>query len=271
MNFILNKLVNSLVKVCVLSGIKYQELSKELKRAFIAEATGELESISEKVNSSRLSIITGLQRREIDQIKASEEDTESLSSKMSLISKIVGQWQFHPNYSLSPSKPKALTYEGAESEFSSLIKSISSDLHAGTILFELERLGLVEKAKDKIKLKSKVSKFDSLEESLVLLSNDIETLTSAVTENIKSSKEKIDKVPNLHATTEFNKISKSEEVEIRSWLLKEGSSFHKKMRNYLASKDQEIQGINAKESSCIKVSVGTFSLISNDSKKNIKK
>ncbi len=271
MSSIILKLVKSVVKISILSGIKYQELSKELKKAFINEASEELESLSEKVNSSRLSVITGLQRREIDSILSAVVETNTLSTRMSLISKVVGQWQFHPNYSKAPSKPKSLTFIGVDSEFSSLIKSISSDLHAGTILFELERLNLVEKSKEKIKLKSKVSKFSSLEESLVLLSNDIETLTSAVIDNIKSSKEKIEKIPNLHATTEFNKISKSEEVEIRSWLLKEGSSFHKKIRNYLASKDLDIRGIKAKESSCIKVSVGTFSLISNDSKKNIKK
>jgi hypothetical protein len=79
-----------------------------------------------------------------------------------------------------------------------------------------------------------------------VLAQDLSDLTAAVEYNILEGSE----VPNLHARTEFDNVFQDSIPQIREWILKEGSAFHKKAREYLASFDADLNPHIRKGSGC---------------------
>ena len=105
------------------------------------------------------------------------------------------------------------------------------------MLFELERLGLVEKTARGARLIRNITSVakDPLR-TYELLSEDTDTLFGAVEENLHQD----DHVSNLHLRTDFDNIYLSDIIPIRRWLIAEGKAFHKRVREYLSKFDKDL-------------------------------
>jgi hypothetical protein len=201
---------------------------------FIEGAVAELEARGQKVNVSRLSVSTGLHRRDVMRIYREGKTQDEPSS---IPSRVLGQWEQDSKFLTKAGKPKLLTVDGDDSEFRQLVRLISTDVNAGTILFELERTDAVERVGNKLKLKRRALVVsDNPEESFQLLAADSKDLVASVEENVFSSAT----IKNLHARTEYDNIAIRELPQIKQWLLDEGSKFHARARNFLAQFDLDI-------------------------------
>src|SRR5262249_10280823 len=149
--------------------------------------------------------------------------------------------------------------EGEESEFADLIKSVSVDISPYTVLFGLEQAGLVTRNDGKLELVRKVySNPENLEESLAMLSQDVDDLIHAVEKNTLDQP----KVPNLHITTVFDNICQDDLEKIRLWLLDKGTTFHEEARAYLSKFDKDANPRLFARSGGARVVVSAFSLSS---------
>ncbi len=237
-----------------------QDIVECAKVEFIALAEREAEQEARKVNVSRLSAVTGLHRRDV--IRLFRESREKIEPR-SVISRVMGQWQHNRRYTTQSGKPRVLTVEGRESEFSKLVGSISNDLHPGTVLSELERIGAVRQTKLGVQLVAEVYiPKDDLKQGLSILAADVGDLSGAVLENVIDAP----KLPNLHARTEYDNVDPSAVPAIKKWLLKEGSAFHRRAREFIAKFDRDFRdtadtGATKKRA---RVSVGTFSYTAQD-------
>ena len=183
--------------LCVRRGVKIQDAIEALKAAYVKASQSELEKSGSSVNASKLSVMTGLQRRDIARLTSGESDQRG---ERSLLAKVIGQWRYDRRFS-AKQQPKALAFEGERSEFMRLVASVSRDLNPYTVLFELERLGAVRRCEGKLVLA--VESYEpagDAEEGLRLLAEDVGDLTGAVEENIFAREE----VPNLHIKTEYD-------------------------------------------------------------------
>lgn len=253
----LRVLLRPVVSFAVRRSIKIQDCLEAMKEEFIRQATSELERRGENASTSKLSVITGLHRRDVDRMK---EHSAPRKFGSDLLSKIIGQWQYDKKFS-SKSKPKKLSVLGAESEFFNLVQSVSKNLNPYTVLFELERAGHIENDGEFVTLKAKsLDIADNTEESLTLLENDLEDLSRSVEENITVKKQ----TPNLHAKTYFDNIAVEYEPEIRRWFLEKGKAFHEEARKYLSQFDVDVNEKLKDKPAGIRASIGTFSRIEVD-------
>lgn len=245
-------LLRPIARFCLQKAISVQQLTDTAKDVFLEVAADELRRQGEKVNVSRLSVITGLQRRDVMKRYRQEPRTEVVSS---LPARVLGQWEQDPRFTTKSGKPRSLTYEGEQSEFHSLIAAVSRDVHPGTVLFQLERSGSVERTKRGVRLiKPEVEVRGDPGEGFLLLSKDLDDLIGAVQENLFGSEAQ----RNLHARTEYTNVARSAVPEIKRWLLREGTTFHLKVRNFLARYDLDINP-RPNEEGNTRVVFGTFS------------
>lgn len=252
---LLQYLLRPVVRFCRRNGLYIQDLLEAAKIVFVQETRRELAEAEEKENLSRISAATGLQRKDVQRLL-----NQSFKESQSLLSRVLGQWQLDKRFVSASKQPKLLKYGGERCEFSVLVHSVSTDLNPGTVLFELERLGLVDKTGDKIKLVSRsYVPLKNAVDSFELLASDVECLSRAVEENVRV----LHRIPNLHGTTEFNNIALSSIPKVREWLVKEGSDFHARIRKFLSQHDLDFRR-NLGEGGA-RVSVGTFSLVVNPS------
>lgn len=127
-------------------GVLFPEFSALAKETFVDVAARDFRLDGKRVTDSRLSLLTGLQRRDIRMLRAQSEmhdrDTEGGGGHLP---RILARWQGSRNYCDSSGKPLALPRSGENDvkSFESLIGEISRDMHPRTMLDELMRLDLV--------------------------------------------------------------------------------------------------------------------------------
>lgn len=250
----LRQILRPVIRFCLKRSIGIQDLLENIKHVLIDEAKNEITAQDKKPNVSRLSVMTGLHRRDVMRLV---DDDELPQESNSMLNRIIGQWEQDKRFCTKAGAAKILNCDGDNSEFAKLVRSVSSDIHSGTILYELLRVGLVEETRGGVRLvKSHENISDDPQKSYSLLSDDVSDLISAVDENITK---KLD-INNLHARTEYDNVFKQDLPEIRNWLLKEGSEFHKRARTFLSKFDKDLNP-HIKREAGAKVVLTAFSKI----------
>lgn len=255
-------LLKPVVRFCMRHAVRLQDCLELLKAAYIEVAREELLRANEKLNTSRMSVMTGVHRKDVDRLLG--EDRE-LKLSSNIISRVLALWQFDKRFLGQQRQPRLLSFEGKGNDFSKLVSLVSNDVNPSTILFELERSGTVERTERGLRLLNKIALSGS-EEGLSLLAADQSDLFLAVEENILTTPE----IPNLHLKTEYDNIPPEDLPEIRDWFLREGSAFHERARAFLSRFDRDVQspisrGTGAlpanttRPSDRARVALGTFS------------
>lgn len=254
--------LKTLARLCLRRGVKIQEVEEALKKAFISVAEEELLTTGSAISVSRVSLMTGIHRREIPRFLTIKETASP--KEAGLLTRVIGQWQADRRFRGSGGKTKDLTFEGMESEFVSLVRSVNKEFNPYTVLFELERLGAVKRNKDVLVLQ--VEAFNPSgdnSEGMRLLSNDIADLVSAVTTNV------FDKPtpPNLHIKTEYDNVCLDAVDGLRDWCLEKGGAFHEAARSHLSKYDKDLNPKLFKKEGGARIAIGTFSIVEFPTKK----
>lgn len=231
----LKTLLRPIVRLLLRYGVSYKDFCQAAKSVFVNAAADQLEEEEYSVNVSRLSVMTGVHRADVKRIF--EDGLEPIQKKTHLVSRIISTWELDPDFTNSRKAPKALTFEGEESEFSALVKKITTSVPPGTVLYELQRLGSVEVVKNRLRLLQDFQFMgESKEEGFWLLAEDLRSLSDAASENIEVK----NTIPNLHIRTEYDNIDPSSLETIRIWLVEHGRVFHREARAFLSQYDRDV-------------------------------
>jgi hypothetical protein len=204
--------------------IRLQDFIECAKAVYIEVSEELLKESGEKVNTSRLAVMSGVHRRDVTRIQRHEEMP---ASGRDLITKIVGLWQTDRRFVTKAGGPRVLEHRAERSEFIRLVEAISQDLNPGTVLFELKRVGAVIETRSGLRLvaQSYIPKGDA-EAGFRIFAREAEDLCRTVDENVLSP--------------EYDKVRPEALPEIRRWLIKEGHEFHARVREFVSRFDQDI-------------------------------
>jgi hypothetical protein len=254
-------LLRPIVRFALARSLRIRDVVEYLKIVFVQIANEELEKLGEPQTASKVSAMTGIQRREIGRLLGLGPE---LRSDVDVIARVIGRWQNSPEYTTSRGQPKVLELKSREGRFAELVAEVSTDLNPYTVAFELERSGTVEQTPKGLRLlRSAYEPKANFEDGLQLLAADAENLFAGVTENIFQPKA----LRNMHIKTEYDSIPASKEREIRQWLLNKGAAFHKELRDVLSQFDTDLNPelALAPQEGIVKVSVTSFSLTTTSS------
>lgn len=233
-----------------------QDIIDVLKICLVEVAAQEMAKVTPKINVSRISAMTGLTRRDVDVLFRKKGPPPQ--STPGAPARVLGQWLSDKRFINSHGQPRVLSYEGENSEFRALCESISTNLHPGTVLFELERSGAVERTSRGLKVRKPSHRFiRDPKKGYNLLARDVELLISAAEDNIHGSGAD----NNLHIHTEYDNLSQESLERIRIWFLKNGRAFHRRAREFLSKFDKDIHP-DIKGDGGGRAVIGSFSLVS---------
>ena len=137
----LNRLLMPIARLCLANGITFATAEEVLKRAFVQAANAMQPEAPEHGKVSRISTVTGINRREVTRLTTSE--TPELATKPPLASEILARWTTDPSWRDCDGKPLVIKRQGAALSFETLAQTITRDVHPRSILDELIRLDLV--------------------------------------------------------------------------------------------------------------------------------
>lgn len=179
---IMPQLIHWLIK----SGVGYSEFTTALKALFYNEAIKELENIKQKKTDSAISLLAGLNRRDVRSFcqtygEYKLVDQFNLQLPISVPARVVGMWVNHK-------LPSQIPFYGEENSFESLVKQVSSEKHPKSILLELKRLGIVDEEHDNVILQnSSFTPNPQADESKQLFTQNISDHLSAGINNLTNN------------------------------------------------------------------------------------
>ncbi len=141
-------ILQPLAKLMVDHGVLHGQVAELLKTALVLEAASRKSSGGRDVADTRVSLLTGVHRKDIRRIRG-EVHTAPAKGSASVISSVIARWISDPRYLNIDQTPRSLgrspkVCPPGEPDFSSLISEVNKDLSARTVLDEMLRLGVVQ-------------------------------------------------------------------------------------------------------------------------------
>ncbi len=187
------RLLRPLVRILLRNGVPYGTFAEWAKRVFADVATQEFSLAYKKQTDSRVSVLTGLSRKEIRQLRETPAlDDSHWSEKYNRAARVVSSWVRDPSFAGESGQPADLPFEGAGASFTELVKKYSGDVPARAMLDELLRVGTVELVKgERVRLlaRSYVPAGDD-SEKVVMMGEDTADLLATFDHNFTHPPEK---------------------------------------------------------------------------------
>lgn len=137
-------MLRPIVSLLLKNGVMWKEFAELSKNVYVEIAGREYGIGGRPTNASRVSILTGLARREVkrqrDLLAAASAEP---SSKASNAARLLSGWFQDPDFTDEAGRPRALTREGERDSFAALHSRYGGDIPAGAMLKELLQVGAV--------------------------------------------------------------------------------------------------------------------------------
>jgi hypothetical protein len=128
-------------------GLSWREFSELAKSVFVEVATDEYGIRGRPTNVSRVSLLTGISRKEVRrQRDMLEQADQPPMNKTSDATRLLSGWHQDRDFLNSDGNPRLLEETGDGKEFPELCRRYASEIPATTMLKELKRVGAVEDA-----------------------------------------------------------------------------------------------------------------------------
>jgi hypothetical protein len=139
------RVLRPLVRLALASGFNFTAFSAVLRRLYIEVAEKEFALPNKHQTDSRISLLTGIHRKDVNRLRGQALDPSFLTVGVSQTSRILARWLADPLYCDAEDKPSALPRTSGDGgpSFESLVTDITKDVHPRSILDEWLDRGLV--------------------------------------------------------------------------------------------------------------------------------
>lgn len=141
----LRRLLRPLVRLLLANGISYPSLASLLKSVFVEVAAEEFFIEGKPQTDSRISLLTGVHRKDVKRLHHGVLAREAPPAAVSLGAQLVARWTGVPQYLDEEGRPRPLARlasEGGALSFEGLVESVSKDIRSRVVLEEWLRLGV---------------------------------------------------------------------------------------------------------------------------------
>ena len=233
------KLLKPLIRILLRNGIPFGTFADIAKGAYVEVAMDEFRIPGKKQTVSRVSIITGLSRKEVSRINETPQVmADETIQRYNRAARVISGWVRDNRFKDSSGIPADLVFEGEGATFSELVRSFSGDIPARAILDELLRVGVVERTSDgRIRLLNHAYIPHTGEvDKLGILGMDVRDLICTIDHNLNSD------ASNSYFQRKVNYDNLSEEFlpELRSITTKRGQYLLEEMDRWISQHDRDV-------------------------------
>jgi Family of unknown function (DUF6502) len=152
----IDRLLRPLVRLLIGRGVMFPDLADRLRRLYVEVAEEHFRLDAKEQTVSRVSLLTGVHRKEVKRLREEPQNEAALPPQMSLGAQLISQWLGNAMTTEAEGAPLPLPRlemaDGSPS-FASLVQGISRDVRPRAVLDELVRQGICRiDADDKVHL-----------------------------------------------------------------------------------------------------------------------
>lgn len=254
---IIRMMLKPLASLVLKCGMTWREFADLSKSVFVESATKEFGIRGRPTNVSRVSILTGISRKEVKRQRTMLESELIIpKGKTSDATRVLSGWHQDPKYLTADSDPLELPEHGPAPSFESLCAQYGGDIAVSTMLKELLKTNAVERTKEG-KLSALLRYYQPAArdtELLNLTASRIKDHLETMNNNVFPQK---DNVPRFGGFADNNRIPESAVPEFRKFINSRGQAFLEEVDDWLTS--HEIQK-NLENKDCVRVGVDLYAI-----------
>ena len=185
------QILRALVRVLLRHGVPYPVFSELARWAYVDVAAREFGLPGRRQTQSRISVITGLSRKEVHRLRNMPPPAEAVDvDRFHRAARIVSAWVRERRYRDEHGEPLRLPFDGPGTTFSDLVARHGGDVPPRAVLDELLGAGTVEREPDgRIRLRTRAyvpSGATSEPERLALLGSEAAALIETIDHNLQT-------------------------------------------------------------------------------------
>lgn len=246
-------LMRPLVRLLLEKQLPYGALTKLLKRVFVEVAGNDLVIEGRRQTDSRVSLLTGIHRKDVKRLREEIEHEAELPTRASLGAQIVSHWVGSSEFLDENGEPMPLDRMSEDGpSFESLVASVNRDIPACSILDEWLRLGVVVRDDDDRIVLSETSFVpeEGLEEKLHFFGRNLHDHIAAGAHNILGQGP-----PFLDRSVYYDKLSPESAAELAAYAREEGAAMLQRInRKAYELQQQDVETPDATH----RITMGTY-------------
>ncbi|MBW1865387.1 MAG: hypothetical protein JRI64_07135 [Deltaproteobacteria bacterium] len=233
------RLLRPLVRILLRNGVSYGTFNDLARWMYVDVAMKEFSIDGRKQSTSRVSVLTGLSRKEVKRMQeiSRPEDTEH-DERYNRAARVIAAWRREREFLDADDKPSALPISGPGSTFSEIVRRFSGDVPVRAILDELLRVGAVKRLDNgKISLRKKAYIPEGSEaDKLHILGTDVGHLISTIDYNLQPSAMKA----RFQRKVAYDNLPDEALPAFRKLSTKQAQKLLEKMDEWLAGNDRDV-------------------------------
>jgi hypothetical protein len=151
----IKRVLKPFIRFLMQKEIVYTSFQDLVKSTYVEVAIETAQIDNKRLTDSRLSLVTGIHRKEIKRIReAIEQKRPPCQSELqaSLGAAVMAKWLSHPDYSTDDHQTKPIPLKGEPPSFEALVYSISKDKHFRSLLDDWQTQDIISLHDDEVKL-----------------------------------------------------------------------------------------------------------------------
>lgn len=228
-----------LVRLLLRQGVSYGTFADLAKWVYVNVAMQEFGIDRRKQSTSRVSILTGLSRKEVTRVRRlPQPDDKANTERYNRAARVIAAWRREADFLDAEGQPAALPMSGRGATFSGLVHRFSGDVPARAMLDELIRSGAVEQLKDgRIHLRDRAYIPKSSEADKVhILGTDVGYLISTIDRNLRPDAPQ----PFFQRKVAYDNLPDEVLPQFRKLAGRKAQAFLEKIDRWLAAHDRDI-------------------------------
>ncbi len=250
------RLLRPLVRILLRNNVSHRTFAELAKRAYVEVANVDFGITGKKQTISRVAILTGLTRKEVQRLLAQPPDTGSAAEEeYHRASRVITGWVRDPDFGDGKGHPHPLRMEGKRASFSELVKRYSGDIPVRAMLDELLRAGAVKQLKDdRICLLSRgYIPQKGVVEKLQVLGTDTADLIATIDHNVNGKPSK----PRFQRKVMYDNVPVEVAKEFRVLAAAQGQELLEAIDRWLSHRDRDVNPAS-KGSGRVRVGLGIY-------------
>ncbi|MGB0849140.1 MAG: DUF6502 family protein [Thiolinea sp.] len=230
---VIYRILKPLIAILHRKSIAFEEFSQIARKIYVEVAEEKLREAGERPSNSRMSVTTGLTRREVAQLRKLSHEDLLFDVHVNRGLRVINGWMTDQEFVAKDGQPATLPLQGEQGSFEALVQRYSGDVPHKAMLKELQLNGVIsmEPKNTVTLLNDAYIPKKSEEERLALMGQDISELIKTIDHNHQNAPEQAyyqrkvcyDNLP-LEAVEQFRAMARTESqnllIKLNSWLVK---------------------------------------------------
>lgn len=232
------RLLRPLIRILLRNGVTYGAFADLAKWVFVDVAGKEFALPGRKQSVSRISVITGLTRKEVSRLQQIETpDDSAVSHQYNRAARVITGWNQDEAFCDSKGMPLVLPFESDGPSFGELVKQYSGDMPARAVLDELLRIGAVEQeGDDRLRLLARayVPPGDGAGK-LNILGTDVYHLITTIDHNLQNASD----TPRFQRKVAYDNLPSEALPQIRRLSAEKSQALLEEVNRWLRKQDRD--------------------------------